>query len=573
MVRRLFTPESRRGPRVPKALVYFMRCITSLIGVRTLTVDVRGAIALARYVEPLEGFGAKHAGRAIYFFCKSMALEMLGRESDADRMSERAIEMLNDPNACPELHAETRQSLLAGLWLQRGVNECVRDDSRALEVAGELEHVGTKIADVAAHQIRMIYHLVRGETERAGKHREKVEMHGLQGGTTWQVELFVAIHEGLSSGTQRNIVGLKRAVENLNRLSKEVPTLLPYYEITRAFQLYHRGEYQMAGEIADGLMSFMKPRNYVAWYIPRVLKAMVLNRLGDHQQAKEICAAALGDVSADDRRYFLMYGFLEFQLAMAEAGLGNVEQAAEMLDQLISVQAPYEQPAVLFFAHEYRARVALMAKDDAAYQSNLKQVRIHAQATQNPAFLAHCERFADQGTKAGMRESTMPLLDEGEEVATSISAPRSDDIVKRVLSECERWQDRAQRVLHLIGEQARASMGYIYLLRDGELELAGTLGREQPPDGLEQRALQFLESGDEDDEDTHLSDMGRATETTYGDPAADESRNKWAYRLMMLSVARTGRESPIGVVALAVGEEPLAPIKTELLEAVARRLQ
>ena len=184
----------------------------------------------------------------------------------------------------------------------------------------------------------------------------------------------------------------------------------------------------------------------------------------------------------------------------------------------------------------------------------------------------HCERFADQGARAGVIIQVTPLLDEGEEVVTMISAPRVDDIVKRVMAECELWQERAQRALHMIIEQARGTAGYVYLLRDGELVMAASAGRAQAPDGLQQRVAEFIEQGGVEDEDANSSEMKISTETTFGDPTADGGRNKWSYRLMILNVQRSGRMSTVGAVALAMGEEPLTYIKTELLDAIATYL-
>jgi hypothetical protein len=572
MLRRAFSSGKRRGPRVGKALIYFIRCVTSLIGVRTIMVDARNVVILARLVDPLTGFGPKHSGQAIHRFCKCLALYMLGRESESDKFAGQAIALLRDPTACREMEPETRQALLTGMWLQRGLNECVADDSSALQVAGEIERVGAKIGDAAAHQIRMIYHLVRGEVEQAREHREKLEMHAMQGGTTWQVELFSAIHEGLLNGFHRDIVGVKRTVENLLRLTKDIPSLVPHLQMTKAFQLYHRGEYREGGEIADQLIGYMKPRQYMLWQFPYVIRAMICNRLGEHDRAKQLCQQAFGQVPPADRRYTSLYFHLERVLALAEAGEGDTGSAMRSLDELIGSLARYGNPATMFMLHEARARVALMAGDQQAFEQDVKQMRRWAQATGNPAFLSHCERFAEQGARTGERIEVAPVLDEGEEVATVISAPRADEIVRNVMQECQELHERAQRALHMIIEQARGTGGFLFLVEPGGLMLASRVGARRPPDGLPERVADFIERGGVEDEDSTPSEMQLTTETTYGDPSTEAGRSKGAFRLLALTGWRSGKQVPIGAVALTMTEEPLKQVQPELIQAIAAYL-
>ncbi len=572
MLRRVFTVGRRRGPRVGKALIYFIRCVTSLIGVRTIMVDARNVVILARLADPLAGFGPKHSGQAIHLFCKCLALYMLGRESDSDQLAQKAIALLGDPTACREMDPETRQALLTGMWLQRGLNECVADDSRALQVAGEIERLGSKIGDAAAHQIRMIYHLVRGEIEQTREHREKLEMHAMQGGTTWQVELFSAIHEGLISGFHRDIVGVKRTVESLLRITKDIPSLSPHLQMTKALQLYHRGEYREAGEIAEQLMGYMKPRQYMLWQMPYVIRAMAFIRLGHYDRARQLCQQALQQVQPADRRYTTLYNNLDRVLALAEAGDGDIGSAMRRLDDLIGGLSRYGNPATLFLLHEARARVALMAGDQQAFEQDVKQMRRWAQASGNPAFLSHCERFADQGSRAGESVEVAPVLDEGEEVVTVISAPRAEEIVRNVMQECQELHERAQRALHMIIEQARGTAGFLFLVEPGGLMLASRVGARRPPDGLAERVADFIARGGIEEEDTTPSEMRLSTETTYGDPSTEAGRTKGAYRLHALTAWRGGRQTPIGAVALAVTEEPLKQVQSELIQAIAAYL-
>ena len=51
-----------------------------------------------------------------------------------------------------------------------------------------------KLYAIAADQLRLLYHALRGESEQVQYYRDRVELFAVQGSTTWQAENLLAGH-------------------------------------------------------------------------------------------------------------------------------------------------------------------------------------------------------------------------------------------------------------------------------------------------------------------------------------------------------------------------------------------
>ncbi|MCP4600632.1 MAG: protein kinase [Proteobacteria bacterium] len=571
VILRLMTPKSKRGPKVQRAINYFFRTTTSLIGVKGICMDIEGVSKIFSYVEPLSGFGRKHAGYAIYCLCQTLLIGIMGRESEAHESCIRTTKLLNDPNACTQLHMETRQGLLSGILNGLGANESFRDGPSVLGVAEQLERIGTRIADVMAHQVRMLYHLMRGEIELTKEHQSNVEMHALQGGTTWQVDLFVGIHEGLASSLQRDVISLKRVIENLTRLSKTIPFLKYHLETMQSIQLYLRGDYQEAIEATEALMASIKPRKHILWQFPYTVQAMALNEIGEHARAKQVCLDALSYANPRDRIYVMKYLRLEQQIAIADAGLGDEEGAAKRIDGLIERHTKYGNPVIMSILHETRAQVAIVAQDSKAFEQHLLEMKRWCHVARNPAMLAYCETIADKGAKAGVSwpPSTDPAS--ADDVATTISSLRANKVVNNVLSRCQNLEESAGHALHMIVEQARGVSGFLYLLDNEKLYLAASLSENEPQEELMERVSAYIDTYK--DSESSYNDVDRSTEITLADSRTTETIHKTGHRLIVLSTNEDEQSVIVGAAALQLGSEPLSPLNRDFIEAVALHFQ
>jgi hypothetical protein len=82
--------------------------------------------------------------------------------------------------------------------------------------------------------------------------------------------------------------------------------------------------------------------------------------------------------------------FLLQQLALTDAALGDVVGSAQRLDQLIEQLVPFDNPLWSGGAHRDRAKVALFARDLAAFEHHAREMRQWFQKTRNPSLLQQC---------------------------------------------------------------------------------------------------------------------------------------------------------------------------------------
>ncbi len=570
-IRHLFAPRSRRGPGVVRSLVYLLRSLTTLLGVRALSLDVNSVVRLFRFTDPLLGFGPRHMARVLRLFCEAITLQLLGRESEQRQACLSALEVLRDPTGSREATEHERKGLLGGVLLSLGINESYRDDTRALEVASELEAVGTNLGLVYAHQVRMMYHLMRGEQELAEEQRRKVERHAVQGGTTWQVEFWSTPVEGLISIATYDVVYQKRVLEVLGRLSKAVPSLKLYLEMTRAGHLYFRGMYPEAIQLSGRLTETVKPRGYIGWATPYATLAMALNRSGEHRGAEQVCSQALASVSPENRSYVSMYLTLEVELAYAEAGLGKKEKAFERIEELLARHRPHAQPLTMSTICYAAAQMALLVMDDETFAFYIQETRRWSARTRNPALLAEIERLADQGARAGL---TAPLLEaaDDEEIRTDVQPGQVAAVDSRALPADQPQEQLAARALHMLVQRANGIGGHLFVFQDGVPRLAASLHLGPPSIVLQERIESLLDSWQAEarSAQTTISSVIPSSERSISSvaPVGGELR----FRVELLTVPAGDRERAVAVAVIAMGEEELNDLPRAFLEAVATRL-
>jgi len=246
-----------------------------MLGVRATALDVAGVKALAARLDLFRFTPRYTAPHAIWMASKAFALQTLGREAELDDAVKDALRVLDNPRLFLMQESE-RQDLIAGLLLIDGINECFRERSQSLERAAALQRMGTQLANAYAKRVRMIYHLVRGEREVAESERKELELHGIHGGTTWQVEWFAVCIEGTGGVINSDLLSVRRALDKLGILVAHVPSLQPFRDMIQIGYHYRRGEYDRTVELGERFLSQHAPRTLTGWPTTYVFVALAL---------------------------------------------------------------------------------------------------------------------------------------------------------------------------------------------------------------------------------------------------------------------------------------------------------
>src|SRR6202000_441294 len=137
-----------------------------------------------------------------------------------------------------------------------------------------------------------------------------------------------------------------------------------------------------------------EPLEVGGWGRAHGAPARAHNALGAHARGKEVCLRALPFLSEAELRFTAMNMIVQVELALAEAGLGNLDVAAQALDGLLARHAEHKGPLALGNLHGGRASVALLAGDQALFAEHTAEMTRWYRATGIQTLIERCQRVA-----------------------------------------------------------------------------------------------------------------------------------------------------------------------------------
>jgi hypothetical protein len=562
-VRRLWLPAAKRGPTPMTALTYMVRTAMGLMGVRCVALDAPGTARILEVLAPLAGAPRWTSGPVIYLACRALALQQMGRDGDVDQALRAALRVLRrGPKR--DMSKSEYQNLLVGVLLADGTQECYRESSQALQRADLLESIDLRLAKAAAARVRMIYYLRRADTDRAEQYRRELDLHAIQGGTTWQVEWFAVPVEGMAGATWTDLVMLRRSLDRLERLVSEVPSLVVMRDAVRIAYHFRRGEFARAAELGERYVAEHPPRTVIGWASTYAAVAMSLVEAGQVAQAKALCERSLALVSDADRAYFAMYAPLEVAHAMALAVSGERARADEILKvRLDRLRAAGEHVSMVTI-YQYQARIARLVRDRPALLQALQAMRDSALASGFPAVILLADRVAE--LRAKYRSSPLPpapgAVVEREEPVDQGSA-QEVTAVGTFLRGFKSATMRCGHALRMLAQCAASDEAYLFATEQDELSLIAALDAREVPAELTRAVRELIRSARED--------SGLVVEILGYDAAARANARK-RFRVILLPATGAGDELWVGAAAICESQETIEQLPMELVVDIGRVL-
>jgi hypothetical protein len=398
LLRFLITPKRERNYSFKELLYSSFSTVASMVGTATMALDASRADRVARVLEPFAALPERSALRGIYEFC--VGLQQIGREHQPEAFAtfDRLCKRFEDPRCYTALPADGRALFITACHFARGAFAVFRADCQlALESASVLESSGLSMYVMVAGQLRFLYHANRGEMNEAARQRERVELHAARAGSAWQVELWEPAALLPLYLVMGDVVGLARIVRRFDELLRLAPSLVFYKRLAELALSSRRDAEGWEGPLLIALRELDKaePRSFIGWTTTIAGSASVYNRHGYHRQARALCQRALDVMTDADRQYVGLFLDVELQLAIAEAGLDQFEQAVARLDRLLALHQPSQHPLALGLLHEARARVSYRAGKKREYHFHMTEMEKWFRPTGTPALIAKCERVAE----------------------------------------------------------------------------------------------------------------------------------------------------------------------------------
>jgi hypothetical protein len=304
----------------------------------------------------------------------------------------------------------------------------------------------------------------------------------------------------------------------------------------------------------------------VGWGRAHGVLAACLNALGQHERAKQVASEALAALSPAELGFPAMNLILQLELALAEAHLKNFGLAAQQLDALFAPHAAGDGPLTLGALHEARARVALMALDEATCEHHAAEMERRYMATEIPSLVARCESFARERKRAFRPIHARAEGEASGEVSSAFTA--GPTTLERAFSQTDgTLEGHAQLGLALLARPLGEVRGALFLVRDQSVSLQAVHGKGELPRELagwaEARLARvenddvtqtdFVESDNVEDPDVFLDGMAR-------------------YRFFPLTAIKDMGQSVVGAVVFSEPEGVRHFIGPGVLQVVAQRL-
>jgi tetratricopeptide (TPR) repeat protein len=559
----------RRNPCVHSlrdTIVSFFGYVVALSGVHTVCVDPERASAVAQLLEPWTGLGKKHTATFMYEFAMNLAATVRDRLGDAHERWRRMLATLEDPAQIPWLPEELRVRYLGGALYALGVLECWRDGEGALRNAERLDQTGMKLYEMSADQLRTAYYANQGNLELYEKYRERAELHAIRRGTAWQVETWAPMASITPFLRIYDAMGMKQGLEQIQRLSRTTPSLaLGATRARGAYQLLRRRYKEALPALEEALAE--QPLAVVGWTRSMGALARCYNALGEHERARDLAARTLAQLTPGDLEFPAMTLSVQIEQALAEAGLGQLARARELLERLLEKHAPGRGPLTLGALHEACARVAVLASDEQRSREHFAQMDAYFRGSGIPSLVARCETFGRE-LRQLFRTDDPALRAQGDLVLPMISSHMTHDgitLIERALSDLALpREERCAKVLALLAEHTGLTHAGLWLLQAGQSVRAAKTA-ELPP-ALDAWVNERL-----------LASQGdNVTHTDFGGPDDTDPNQlvlaEQSYRLFEITHVSDGLEHVLGAVVFAEQVGRRAFLSVELLNAVAGKL-
>jgi serine/threonine protein kinase/tetratricopeptide (TPR) repeat protein len=545
----------KKNPLVPpfrEAMSLFLQAVTTMVGVAIVCIDPDRATRYANLLEPFTGLGPNHVTTLVYEYCMGLAATVRDRPHDAWQRWQRLLTRLLSKEPIVGMPEDVRKLYTGGALYASGVLECWRDSSRALEYAEQLSKLDMGMYEMSADQLRMLYYANQGKLERSEHYRQRVEMHAIQRGSAWQVETWApGAFIGVYLRTN-DALSMKRSLEDLKRLSKELPTLHTYVRRSAGSYLLLRGKYAEALTALDDCLR-EEPLSIVGWARSHGSLARAYNQLGEHGRAREICERALERLEPEDLAFTALNLMLQTEHALARAKLGQHEQAAADIEHLLSRHASNQGPLTMGALNEARARLALIANDPALAADYLLKMEGWYHPTGIPTLIQRCARLAKElRAQAGQ-----------EVVSGTYDTTYASSTMERLFSEVMGVTQCAERVLSLIANDQ--SEAYLFLPEADGATLAARSQNAAPSEALlrwvETRLRQALEN-----ENTVVVEDGASVLSANLLSIGDKT-----YQIALLYAADSYKDMVVGAAVTLHGRDSQA-LSGSTLSALAMQL-
>lgn len=544
-----------RAPTLAQTVRNAVSTAVSLAGSSAACIDAEGVERCARAIEPFTALGARHAAFVTHEMIELMISTLRDRPSEARRGLYAFVAKLERP--IRGLPPEVQLQYTAGAMTSLGILTKWRDGDECLQWAERLDQLGSVHA-MNADQMRAYYYANQGDLVRARHHFERLEVHAVELGSTWQVEVRAPAPATMLAMRIADATMMKRAVQDLERLSPSIPSLTRHLLYARAVHMLLRRDYESVVELLEGdsddpVIGRLRSRSALA---------EAYNALGRHREAKAVCDEAISRADDDDFDFVAQNLNLQIQGALAHAGLGELQTAKQQLDRLLVRHAARQGRLTLGALHLARCRVALLESDYQAAREHLAEAETFYRPTGVPSLidqLSPLRRALDQvdGGRCANEDGKVPLNNAERRITKTLLLLRESAGKPR--------PERAAEGLALALELTNTDEGFL-LLADYEGAPIAKAGGKEPSAELEAWAREVMRDATLDEQTQIGTGESLAADRTL------QTDGHSRYRVTLLWAPRDATDGLVAALVLRFDESTESLPDASVMRAIARHL-
>jgi len=566
--------KDRKNPCVP-GLQHTIQLLVVAVFATTATrltfLDPDGADRCAQALEPFRALGKNSAVAFMYEY--SCALAETGRDASPSAVArwQRILTRLasNKPlrDAPPELFMVAR----GGALYAHASLVAHREDAFALRVAEQLDGNGYAFNQAYAAQIRAIYYGLHGMLAEYAHCRERVEQLAIQHGTSWQTEVWVPGPESALALVLHDAMGMKRAAEQMKRLSLSAPTLRVHARhMHGAYLLMRDRSAEALPWLEDCLHEAVCSRP--AWGRSHGVLARAYNQQKQYDKARAACLRVIEHFTDAHFDYAAINMIVITELAIAEAHLGDLATASGRVELLYQRLSEHHNPLTLGHLHETLLQIALIAGDISEARAQFARMKALYQAVASSSLVQRCDQLEAAIDRASGVDPARGHT--GQPQAMTTAGPISSNVALLtdvlLASKDRPFDERAAAGLRALAASVGATRGVLGVLSGArKVQVTATLDGNPVSPSLEAWMAQRVDT-EIRDPDTIMSN------DAANDPSLDGltfHEDTSVYGLSLLSHGSMAGTVLVGVAALGGEREAPAACPAELLRLVCELLQ
>jgi hypothetical protein len=486
--------ESERSVDPGTALVALARAVVQSIGLLAITCDYErwkhlpslrpfAAIspAIAVVDQLAQGVGARIGGRIEQ--CLGIYRPLIERLAEPDRAG------LDETH-----HRHTRLRVIVGICTLEATMGVKPDPARIEELEAHA------LYEPSAGLIRMVASVWQGDMPEADRWKRHVELLQIQTTPRQINDGTHLISEIVAYAFMEDLTRVKRTIEAVEGMANEYPGWTPV--LLYATAEYHRirGDHESALADVDKTLALFEAGCHRIWPHAAGMRIGALAELGRLDEARAAGEEYLCVADRCELGYAKSY--VEMPYALVLAKLGEMEAATEVADHVIH---GFEVRGIgglnLSIAHEARARVALAAHDQPAFE---KHAALSSKQRRGGHGLKGA-RYAQLAQQVGTVD-VIGVLTEQDTVLSQFTS---------VLASCKSSGERAQRGLEMLVRLSGSVGGALYGMKDTERLCWAHTGKLTPNAKIDALAHDYLKSEMNDENETRIVDDVQSVVTSF----------------------------------------------------------